>query len=695
MFRKKLLAHVVLIFVFLFAGISALNAEQRKEDKDVEKLSNAKTKNQGKMLTSQETTKLVPFVNQPLSLGSIKPTGWLLKQLRTQANGLSGHLDEFWADVQSSKWIGGVADGTERLPYWLDGVIPLAYLLDDETLKQKVNKYIDYILVHQNENGWFGPYQNADVNDPMRDPWPIFVLFKGLQQYYDVSEDPRVIPAMLRFAKCLDARLDQVPLASWSSFRWQDYVYVLHWLYEQTGDSAVLGYAEKIHKPVEDTIYLGAYDWGKHFSDLPFKEAVAQGVWILDRHVVNNAMGIKAPAVWYRQSGDASDLAMSAKAIEELDKYHGQATGVFSGDECLAGKMPSQGTELCAVVEYMFSLETLASINGGIEYGDRLEKIAYNALPAFFKPDMWAHQYVQQANQVLCKVIKNNQNQINDYAWHIYNSITGEANIFGLEPNFGCCLANMHQGWPKFAANLWMKTADGGLAAIAYAPCIVNTKISDADVTVEVKTDYPFDDKLTFKITTSKAVAFPLKLRIPSWTKYALLSIDSEKPEIVMAGSFHIINRTWKDTTSLLLKLPMSVSIERRYNDAVSISRGPLVYCLKIGEYWKYLRGKHPYADWEVYPTTQWNYAIEIQENNPSASITFEQVGVGDKPFSPEGAPVIGKVYGRLLPEWTIERFAAAAPPRSPVFSDQPITELTLIPYGCAKLRITEFPVLK
>ena len=69
-----------------------------------------------------------------------------------------------------------------------------------------------------------------------------------------------------------------------------------------------------------------------------------------------------------------------------------------------------------------------------------------------------------------------------------------DSNLYGLEPNFGCCTANFHQGWPKFASHLWMKTPDGGLAVVAYAPCVVETKIQGKPVKLEVKTDYPFRD---------------------------------------------------------------------------------------------------------------------------------------------------------------------------------------------------------
>ncbi len=634
-----------------------------------------------------------------LPLGAVKPSGWLKSQLEDQATGLTGNLDEFWPDLVNSSWRGGDGEAWERGPYYLDGLVPLAYILNNDTLIAKVKRWIEPILASSADSGWYGPSKN-------KDRWPLAVANKVLMQYYEGSGDQRALNVLLKYFRYLHDTPPDWPDKEWRGVRAMENAVTGYWLYRQTGEPWILETIRSIQE--------NSSDWTSYYEKFPWDSAAVADKKIplnwgpdgLTAHVVNNAMAIKYPGLWYQQSKDDRYKKAVFTGIKEYDINHGQVGGRFSGDEHLSGNSPTRGTELCSVVEYMFSLEELYEIMGENSLADRLELLTYNSLPGTTTPDMWAHQYDQQSNQVLVSGAKRDWSTNGDYS-----------NIYGLMPNFACCLANMHQGWPKFVESMWMATNDNGLALVTYGPSVVKAKVADGkDVTISEETDYPFKGSVKLTVSTVKPVRFPLYLRMPGWADSVTIRYK-QKTVIVKGNSEYKISVRWKDGDQVYIDIPMKMRYEQRYNRSVSLMRGPLYFSLRIDKDYKSVKINYDNfaykgsVDWQISPTSPWNYGLLLDKEHIMKGLNIKENPVGRYPFSDKGdmvwssdsgkyimvtsdAPVEIAARGIRIPEWTMKDNSADIPPESPVKPEGDPEKIILVPYGCARLRITEFPVM-
>jgi DUF1680 family protein len=628
-----------------------------------------------------------PYIALPL--GNIKPKGWLLNQLEVMKKGMGGRLDELYPHVLGSRngWLGGDGDVWERGPYWLDGLVPLAYILDDKELKAKAQKWIEWSLNNQMNDGYFGPIPPAKEpafeaglqRDRARDWWPKMVMLKVLQQYFDATKDERVIKLMLNYSRYQLKTLPVTPLGHyswWGSQRGGDNLLVVYWLYNVTGEKFLLELAEIIHKQ--------SFDWTHTFLHT---EDVATPYKF---HTVNLAQGIKAPMIYYQHHPQQKYKDAVTKAFKDIKHYLGQAQGLYGADELTRGNDPVHGSELCTAVEMMYSLENMIPITGDISMMDHLEKIAFNALPAQIEDNYMGRQYYQQANQVM--VSRHNRNFVTPY--------DGTDQCFGVLTGFPCCTTNMHQGWPKYVQNLWLATDDNGLAALVYGASEVKAKVADGtEVKFIEETNYPFENTIKFTFKSPKQVSFPLHLRIPAWCKKASIKINGEIWSEPTGNQIVKVIRKWKTNDVVELVLPMEVSTSRWFDNSVAVERGPLVYALRIEENWKKVKATDRYGDYrEVHPGTPWNYGLlEEMINNPST--TFE-VNIKPKnslyPWNIANAPIELKAKGKRIPEWKLYNETSGPLPYSPIryLKEIPAETITLVPYGCTALRIAQFPVV-
>ena len=594
----------------------------------------------------------------------IKPRGWLKRQLEIQASGLSGNLDKVWRDVRDSAWIGGEAEGWERVPFWLVGFIPLAYLLENVDMIARAKKYIDAIVSYQQPDGWICPCKREEI--PTYDTWAVLLIGKVLTVYYDCTGDEKIPEVIYKvFRNFYDLlKSGTIQLIEWGKYRWFEGFIAINFLYRLYREEWLVELAKILQEQGVDYNKLTVL-WKKPLNK-----------WTLDTHLVNLVMMLKSEAVSCELLNQRyTDNA--EKLYEILKQYNGTPVETFTGDECLSGVSPIQGTELCSIVELMYSYELLYAYTGDKKWVERLEILAFNALPAAISDDMWTHQYDQMSNQIACQ-------RFPVPGKPIFRTNNEEAHLFGLEPHFGCCTANFGQGFPKLALSAFMRAENEIICAVP-----IPSELKTEDVNIVLETQYPFD--YSFKYTISNKKEFTFKIRIPSWAKDVTVDGNAFDGDEAV---FEIGKEQGREIYITYNAVPI---IRKRENDLNTVQCGPLIFSVpiqyekKMYEYEKdSVERKFPYCDYEYIPASDWNYAY------CGTDFEFEKRDISKIPFSSQNPPVVMKAYVKQI-EWGFEDGYETVCAKTPI-SRTPIgerKEMELYPYGCAKLRMTELPIVE
>ena len=376
-----------------------------------------------------------------------------------------------------------------------------------------------------------------------------------------------------------------------------------------------------------------------------------------------------------------------------------QPRGIFAADEKIRpGKVdPSHGFETCGMTEFAKSFYLLGRITGDPCYADQCEDIMLNHFPAAQTPDLKGLHYITASN---CPQLDASTN-------HDFQNERGRKEA-GRNPSaqlpfsphgYRCCQHNVAMGWPWYAQYLWQATSDSGLVAWMYAASAVTAKVgrNGQEVSIESETDYPFKGTVHMAMATSQPVEFPLYLRVPRWCRKLRVTLNGKKLDVCgIPQTYLCIERVWSNGDTLDLDMPMQISItEWPRNGSVTVDRGPLSYSVRIEEEWKRCGGTEEWPQWEVIPTTPWNYGLDIDRQNPTASLRVEEKGIKDKqPWTVESAPVEISADAKRIPEWGLEDETVQQLLPSPILSHEKKERIRMIPLGCARLRMSCLPVI-
>lgn len=640
-----------------------------------------------------------------LPVGAVKPEGWLEQTLELWAEGITGHLHEYRSDTFWNTWDNRRHKSKngrlekwwpfEQQAYWADGIVQLAYVLDDERLKGIADEFMDKVLAGQNADGYMGltpdrPYSNSG------DIYVFSELTLSLMSYHSATRDERIVPAMQRAFKHIYKNCK--PLAgnkkryhpAWKGTGWPYSCHIIDavlWVYSKTGDKYMMELANVIYEAMQ-----------KVPSDFQVQNLLLDGDTLYDNHGVDVGETIRIPAMYYLYSGNVDDLNASIKALDSVDRYHLQVHGGPASDEHLREKGAVTNTEFCTHTVFNYTRQVMFAITGEVKYADGIERTLFNVAAGAFRPDAKAIQYFTAPNQLICSRSScKAPAAIEKY---------GQSFFPDGVPDVQCCVGESTRLYPNYVATaMWLASADNGLAAVCYGPCSVSAKIGKKGkvVTIEEKTNYPFEEKIHFVVKSSESVKFPLYLRIPGWCKAASIEVNGKLyTDSVRPGRMVKIDRLWADGDKVELNLPMRVSFVRGDKASVAVERGPLVYALKIKHNWKKVGERFAgFPDWEVRPASPWNYALSVKLNytrgkdhNPESYFTVKHPEVPDGSNPWEFPPIELVCMGKKVNGWKLlDGDVTPDVLQSPIVNDNPEEQITLVPYGCTHIRITYFPV--
>ena len=612
----------------------------------------------------------VPAKMEMLRPGEVKPQGWLRDWCETARNGYVSRMDEIdqafprawsrdfhprgkyldWTDRDKGAWC------TEGGAYWFEGLVRLAWELDDAELKAYAKKRLEPLLERMNPNAiafvyWMDRNDSAQMAEVEKANHGFIVGASGrttraVLAYYEATGDERALRAL---TWCLDdprfyffGNPITLPAAACDTWRY-------------SGDDKLANAINNFFatEPYPKKWPAMRYGTPLDTDDVNLAPRPHTKEWDWRRQ--HGVLFYESVLSWMKGTGwtgDARYFANAAAWMDWADLHCRQPHGVVVADESYGHPGPNRGTETCTVAGDILAYTTRAAITGEGRFADHVERSFFNAGAACTSRDFMRHVYFQTPNRTDSNV---------KYTIGVGPGKT--SGVYKMKHWPLCCTAALSRILPGYVQWMWMKPAVGGLAATLYAPNVLETDVGGTAVRIETKTEYPFNEVLEMAVSADRPAKFPLRLRIPEWCADPRIAVNGESVELAVGcDGFAVIDREWRSGDKMLIRFPMAARAEtmRDFNDGgkpyCSLSYGPLLFAYALPEKDENEPAPGARTDWRLDPTRAAADAQIIRTPMPAR---------WNWPFA---APL---------------RLKTKAADGSP---------LELVPYGCAKLRISMFP---
>ena len=653
----------------------------------------------------------------PLPAGQVKPEGWLRDWSEAARDGYTAVMDEVhpefahaWtADFAPHCPVGDWPHGSwsfEGGGYWFDGLVRLAYQLEDPQLIELAKKRLAPVLENAAPDG-IGYFYWLKKNDPAAMEeikfgggwglWASGLFGRAMLAYYDASGDERALYAM----RCAD-NSDDIKCVTVSGLGGAaSNVFSACDEYTRSGDPGVAKTLDDYFNRANGAEW---YDVEGLFHAAPPQELLQGEVlpyfnayqFVPRFHGINvneSITGFAAGTLW---TGKSEFLANAVAWGDYLDRVALQPYGALVEDEPCGPRGAYRCTETCTVAAELWRRIQFLSLTGGGSCADKIERLFFNAGAGTVTRDFTRHVYFQQPNRISTDSC-------------IYCAGTPTNCTFQRTHYPLCCTAGVNRIVPLFTQHLWMKSAEGGLTAVLYAPNRLDTKLGGEKVSIETVTDYPFGETIT--MTVHADTSFPLRLRIPVWCDQPRMELNDQVVECAAdEKGFVLLDRAWNDGDTIKLTFPMTVSLEEGIDRNASQFPPPIGpdygKAVPLGLFADSQMPSVPYADISCGPLL-FAYPIpEVDENTPQEN-AFWQYALDPKhvldhvkvqrqrvprPWRWQVDPPVKITVDALRSSWEHDESFPALPSPEKISVEKP-EPITLVPYGCAKLRVSMFPV--